>query len=91
MYRTCPTNCRLRINDISLRQFFDLDDFWERRSDLSELSFNVCVEHSPPLQIVPGDGQRPTGFFPDLFYEVKVSVRLKEIIIELYSFSICCI
>ncbi len=52
-------------------QVHHLDDLWERRSDLSELHFRVCVEHSPPLQIVPADGSRPTGFFPDLFYEIQ--------------------
>ncbi len=47
------------------------DDHFDRRRDLSEINFRVCVEHSPPLQTVRGNGLRPTGFFPDLFYELK--------------------
>ena len=46
-----------------------------KKNALSGASFRVCVEHSPPLQIIPEDGSRPTGFFPDLFYEVQVIIN----------------
>ena len=51
-------------------------------ADLGEIDFVVVVEHSPPLQIIPDDGSKPTGFFPDLFYEVRdvlnFSITLKR-------------
>ena len=53
------------------RQVHLKDDHFDRRRDLSEINFRVCVEHSPPLQTVRGNGLRPTGFFPDLFYELR--------------------
>ena len=81
-YRACST-CRLRWNKVDSVQ--SEKSLFLRRSDLSELSFRVNVEHAPPLQQLPPDfpdvppsgdegvNDRPFGTFPDLFYEIKVS------------------
>lgn len=76
VYRAC-SKCEVQIQHVSWNEIFTVDSIWARRKDLSKLTFRVCVEHSPPLQIVPSDGSRPTGMFPDLFYELQVTMILR--------------
>ena len=75
VYRVCQ-HCVLKRQQVEAEEMFSEVDFWSRRPDLSEMTFKVCVEDAPPLQIVPEDGSRPTGYFPDLFYELQVMVPL---------------